>query len=93
MREDVRAARRDGRRLIALAIVYGIGAAAFSIAQPSFMDPLFWRVPQILGFLPMGLIPVLAAVVVYLIGLTTMIRIYRTSHLEPETSSWRYRDV
>ena len=32
------------------------------------------------------------AIGLYAIGLAWMIRIHRTSHLEPETSSWRYRE-
>jgi hypothetical protein len=93
MREDVRAARREGRIMSASAIAYGIGVAAFWVAQLAIMDPMSWGVPQILGFLPAGLIPAIAALVVYLVGLTSMIRIYRTSHLEPDVSSWRYSDV
>jgi hypothetical protein len=39
------------------------------------------------------LLVLVAACAAYFAGLRGMVRIYRTSHLEPETSNWRYRDV
>jgi hypothetical protein len=91
MREDVRIARRDGRGLIAISVtmlplmVVIWADDAFQIksgnprSAPSLLDhPLF--VP-------------LSALLVYFIGLAWMLRIHRRSHLEPETSSWRYRDA
>lgn len=33
-----------------------------------------------------------AGAIGYLVGVGWMIRIYRRSHLEPDTSFWRYRD-
>lgn len=86
MREDVRAARRDARQLIGLALLVPLFVAFMGIASPGFIDPMWYGA----GWLV--LIPPAAAVAVYLFGLGWMIRIYRTSHLEPETSNWRYRD-
>ena len=91
MRQDVRIARRDGRGLIAIAVtmlplmVVIWADDAFEIksgnppSAPSLLgDPLF--VP-------------LSALLVYFLGLAWMLRIHRRSHLEPEMSSWRYRDA
>jgi hypothetical protein len=91
MREDVRIARRDGRGLIAISVtmlplmvvIWADGAFQMKSGNPRSApslldDPLF--VP-------------LSALLVYFIGLAWMLRIHRRSHLEPETSSWRYRDA
>jgi hypothetical protein len=86
MRDDVRAARREARQLIGQALVVPLLAALMWVASPGGWDPVWYGA----GWLVV--IPPAAAAAVYLFGLAWMIRIYRTSHLEPETSSWRYRD-
>jgi hypothetical protein len=94
MRKEVRSARRQGRQLIGIALAYPILAGLLWAAQPGGIDPMpMAPAPSILGFLPVSLIPVMAFAAAYFTGLAWMIRIYRTSHLEPETSSWRYREV
>jgi hypothetical protein len=91
MREHVRTARRDGRGLIAIAVtmlplmlvIWASDAFQVMSRNPSSVPPLLaWPL-----FVP------LVALSVYFIGLAWMIRIHRRSHLEPETSSWRYRDA
>ncbi len=91
MREDVRIARRDGRGLIAISVtmlplmvvIWADDAFQMKSGNPR-------SVPSLLDhplFVP------LSALLVYFIGLAWMLRIHRRSHLEPETSSWRYRDA
>jgi hypothetical protein len=87
MREDVRAARLLGRQMIGAALALPLLPALMLVAAPAGPTPMFAAEP------PWYAVAVpLAAVGVYLTGLIWMIRIHRTSHLEPETSSWRYRD-
>jgi hypothetical protein len=92
MREDVRIARRDARGLIAIAVTvlplmaFIWVATLFDLAPRGNPSPA----PSLLSE-PLVL-PVLA-MLVYFVGLAWMIRIYRTSHLEPETSNWRYREL
>ena len=94
MREDVREARRQARQLIGIALAYPLFVSLLAIAQPGSIDPMpIMPAPSLLGLLPVSLIPMIGFGAVYLTGLVWMIRIYRTSHLEPDSSSWRYRDV
>jgi hypothetical protein len=86
MREDVRAARELGRQIIGAALVLPVLIGFLWIGAPGGIEPMFYEPPWY-----SGVVPVVAAGL-YLIGLAWMIRIHRTSHLEPETSSWRYRD-
>ena len=87
MREDVRAARRLGRLMIGAALALPVLVAFLWVAAPGGIEPMFAPEPPWYAIaLPW------AAVAVYLIGLGWMIRIHQTSHLEPETPSWRYRD-
>ena len=86
MREDVREARRRGRGIIALALSFPMILIFLSITQPGFFLDRLWDTRYT------GTWPLAAALGVYLVGLGWMIRIYRRSHLEPEASSWRYRD-
>ena len=86
MREDVRAARRLARGMIVLALSFPTIFIFLSITQPGFFLDRLWETRYT------GAWPWAAALGVYLLGLGWMIRIYRRSHLEPETSSWRYRD-
>jgi hypothetical protein len=86
MREDVRAARRLGRTMIGASLVCPILIGFLWLAQPgsggiSYVEPWY---ATALPFVAWG---------VYFFGLAWMIRIYRTSHLEPETTNWRYRDL
>jgi len=85
MREDVRAARALGRRLIAAAFALSLLLAFLWVASPGGVEGMSYQTPWYAALVP------LVAVGTYLTGLVWMIRIYRTSHLEPETSSWRYR--
>jgi hypothetical protein len=86
MREEVRVARRVGRSMIGASLVCPILIGFQWVAQPGSIGGMSFVEPWYVGALPW------VAWAVYLIGLAWMIRIYRTSHLEPETSSWRYRD-
>jgi hypothetical protein len=92
MREDVRAARREGRIMIAAAILMGVVVAMW-VPGSGIMDPMSGNPPSVSWLLPPRMGPVIAGLAIYLVGLARMIRIYRTSHLEPETSSWRYREI
>jgi hypothetical protein len=85
MREDVREARRLGRIMIVATVVYPFVISFLWIAEPGFTGG--FAEPWYVAALPV------AAWAVYLAGLSWMIRIYRTSHLEPDTSNWRYRDA
>ena len=88
MREDVRAARRLGRQMIGAALALPVLVALLWVASPGGIEPMFASEPPWYAIaLPW------AAVGAYLIGLGWMIRIHRTSHLEPEPRSWRYRDI
>lgn len=85
MRDDVRAARAQARQLIALVLLIPLLAVFWWVAQPGFMgDP--WVEPWYAAMVPW------VGWTLYAAGVIWMIRIYRTSHLEAETSSWRYRD-
>ncbi|MFL5685488.1 MAG: hypothetical protein ACJ77D_05485 [Chloroflexota bacterium] len=85
MREDVRAARAVGRQMIAGVLVIPLLVVFWWLAQPGDIGPMLYEPPWYAAPLPW------LAAAVYVTGLAWMIRIYRTSHLEPETSSWRYR--
>jgi hypothetical protein len=87
MREDVREARRLARSMIVLALSVPTFSILLSITQPGFFLDRLWALRYT------GMWPWAAALGVYLLGLGWMIRIYRRSHLEPEASSWRYRDT
>ncbi|HET9083452.1 MAG TPA: hypothetical protein VFN41_03535 [Candidatus Limnocylindrales bacterium] len=85
MREDVRSARAQGRQLIALVLLIPVLAVFWWVAQPGFtggpwVEPWYSTIVPWVGW------------TVYGVGVIWMIRIHRTSHLEPQTSSWRYRD-
>jgi hypothetical protein len=86
MREGVRAARVLGRQMIGAALVLPVLIGFLWIGAPAGIEPMLYEPPWYAGVVP------LVAAGLYLIGLAWMIRINRTSHLEPETSSWRYRD-
>ena len=87
MREDVRAARVLGRQMIEAALALPLLAGFLWVARPGGPSPMFASEPPSYA----AAVPWLA-VGLYLVGLAWMVRIHRTSHLEPETSSWRYRD-
>lgn len=77
--------RRIARGLIALVIIWGLGALFLWLAQPWFIDPTFVRRQSFEIALP------IAGVASYFIGLGWMVRIYR-AHSEPGERTWRYRD-
>jgi hypothetical protein len=85
MREDVRAARTLGRQIIGVALVLPVLVGFLWLASPGGIEPMFYEPPWYEAVLPW------VAIGLYGTGLTWMIRIHRTSHLESETSSWRYR--
>jgi len=85
MREDVRAARLLGRQMIAFVLLIPVLAVFWWLAQPGFMGGP-WVEPWYVTILPW------VAWAIYAVGVVWMVRIHRTSHLEPESSSWRYRD-
>jgi len=87
MREDVRRARWRGRGIIVLALSFPTILIFLSVTQPNIFLDRLWET----GYTGAG--PWAAALGLYLVGLGWMIRIYRRSHLEPEASSWRYRDT
>jgi hypothetical protein len=87
MREEVRVARRVGRSMIGASVVCPILIGFLWVAQPALSGGMFYVEPWCATALPF------AAWGVYLFGLAWMIGIYRTSHLEPETTNWRYRDL
>ena len=85
MRRDVREARALGRQMIGLVLTIPVFAVVWWFMQPGFMggggvEPWYATILPWAGW------------TIYAIGVAWMLRIYRTSHLEPETSSWRYRD-
>jgi hypothetical protein len=85
MCEDVRAARQTGRLMIAWVLMVPLFAVFWWFAQPGTMGG-GWVEPWYASILPW------AGWSAYATGVIWMIRIHRTSHLEPETSSWRYRE-
>jgi len=87
MREDIRAARLLGRQMIEAALALPLLAGLLWVATPGGPSPMFAPEPPWYA----AAVPWLA-VGLYLVGLAWMVRIHRTSHLEPESSSWRYRD-
>ena len=90
-RNDLRAARRLGRVMI------GTSALFFPIflwlALPGYFQVSFGPRTSIVGSVPDDLLVLIAACLTYFVGIAWMIRIFRTSHFESETSSWRYREV
>ena len=87
VRHDVREARRLGR------IMIGLSAVAFPsalVVLPGF-DPTFGGVLSVIPGVPDELTVLITGSMAYLVGLAWMTRIYRTSHLEPDAPSWRYR--
>ena len=93
MREDVRVARRLGRIMIGAAIAYPIVLGVLWVAAPGFMEPMFSEEPRVLGIISAVTLLSIAGWTTYLVGLVWMLRIFRTSHLEPEPTGWRYRDI
>jgi hypothetical protein len=90
VRDDVRAARRLGRMMIGTSsLVFPI---VLWVALPHFFEPTFGIKTPVFENVPDDLLVLIAASIAYLVGVAWMIRIYRTSHLEPDASSWRYRD-
>ena len=89
-RVGVRAARRLDRFII------GISALAFpivlAVSAPDFPVPMLPGTVPVLE-VPIAFLLQVAAVIAYIVGLAWMVRIHRTSHLEPAGSRWRYRDV
>ena len=90
VRHDLREARRLGR------VVINVSALAFPIvtwvALPGYFQVTFGGpLARIWDAVPNDLLVLFAAAMAYLVGLSWMVRIYRTSHLEPDSSSWRYR--
>jgi hypothetical protein len=85
MRPEVREARRLARAEIGAALVWPLLIGFLWVASPGFTGRSLYR-PWY------GDAPFWIACAMYALGLAWMIRIYRTSHVEPETSSWRYRD-
>ena len=78
--------RRLGRIELAIAAAWPLIILAGLVIQPgSFRMLVLERSPDALGSL--------LGWAIYLVGLAWMIRIYQTSHVEPETSDWRYRDI
>jgi hypothetical protein len=88
VRQDVGAARRLGRIMIGAS---SLVLPLMWVALPRFLEPT-WGNP-VLGNVPYRPLVLIAAWIAYLAGLAWMIRIHRTSHLEPDASSWRYRDT
>jgi hypothetical protein len=89
-RVRVRAARRldrfiIGTSAIALPVVMAVSVSDLSV-------PMWAPTVPMLG-VPIALFVQVVAVTAYVVGLAWMVRIHRTSHLEPERSSWRYREV
>jgi hypothetical protein len=84
MRDDIREARALGRQMIALVLTVPVFAVVWWVAQPGFMGGP-WVEPWYVTVMPW------AGWAIYTVGVGWMVRIYRTSHLEPEKSSWRYR--
>ncbi len=90
VREDVRAARRLGRMMIgASSIVFPI---LTWLALPRIFEPTFGPKTPVFENVPDALLVLIAAWIAQLVGVAWMIRIHRTSHLEPDALSWRYRD-
>lgn len=85
MSDEVREARRLARVEIGAALVWPLVIGFLWIASPGGFRPVFYERPWFADALPW------IASFAYLIGLAWMVRIYRTSHLEPETSNWRFR--
>jgi hypothetical protein len=89
MREDVRAARRLGRVMIAAAsLVFPI---VLWVALPRYFEPTFGPRTALIESVPDELLLLIGATIVCLLGLAWIIRIQARSHLEPESSGWRYR--
>ena len=90
-RNDLRAARRLGRVMI------GTSALVFPVflwlALPGYFQVTSGSMTSIVGSVPDDLLVLIAGCLAYFVGLAWTIRIFRTSHVESETSSWRYREV
>jgi hypothetical protein len=78
-----------GRAMIGLTFgVLGVALLGFIVA-PAGSSPMFATPPDLLG-IPAGVVTSLAGVAGVVVGLTWMIRIYR-SDPEPDQHAWRYR--
>ena len=86
MTDEVREARRLARVEIGSALSFPVLIAFLWITAPGFPGHSPYR-PLYADA------PVWIAVVIYAIGLAWMLRIYRTSHLEPEPTGWRSREL
>jgi hypothetical protein len=84
MLHDGQRGRRIARALIALAIIWGLGALFLWVAQPGFMGDGLYE-PWYETALP------IVGVASYFLGLGWMVRIYRASP-EPGERTWRYHD-
>lgn len=72
--------------MIGAALVLPVLVGFLWVAAPAGIGPMFASPPPWYAIaLPW------VAIGLYLTGLLWMIRIHRTSHLEPDVSSWRYR--
>ena len=83
MSDEVRKARRLARVEIGSALSFPLLIGFEWIAKPGFMGESLYR-PWY------GDAPLWIAGAIYAFGLAWMIRIYRTSHLEPEPPPWQY---
>jgi hypothetical protein len=86
MTDEVREARRLARVEIGATLVWPLIIGFLWVATPGGFGQMSHQRPWYNDALPW------IAWGVYLVGLAWMIRIYRTSHLEPEPTGWRYRD-
>jgi len=71
--------------MLGVALVLPVLVGFLWLASPGDIGPMFYEPPWYETAVPW------VAIGLYAIGLAWMIRIHRTSHLESETSSWRYR--
>jgi hypothetical protein len=78
--------------MIGAAIAYPIILGFLWVAAPGGSQPMFPAEPRVLGIIPADALIPIVGLTTYLVGFAWMLRIYRTSHLEPERTGWRYRD-
>jgi hypothetical protein len=78
--------RAVARYMIAFAVLLPLVVLFAWVAEPGFSRGMLYEPPWYAAVLPW------AGAIGYLVGLGWMVRIYRRSHLEPDTSYWRYRE-